>query len=273
MDEQIVAIYCLCDDLLRAMHHVEDKQSRMTDAEVVTTAVVAALYFGGNFELARALLREQRYIPTMLSRSRLNRRLHRVKPFFITLFSVLGEHWKALNSQSIYLIDTFPFRACEHYCVFRVHLYPGREYRGYTASKKGFFHGLKLHLMVTAQGQPVEFFLTPGSFGDIRGLKWFDFDLPVGSEVYADKAYNDYTVEDELAELGITFAPIRKRNSKRPVPPWMTSWQTVHRKVIETAGSLIHQMMPRSIHAVTPTGFEMKIVLLVLALSLHHWLG
>ncbi len=53
MDEQIVTIYCLCDDLLRAMHYVDDKQRRMSDAEVVTTALVSTLYFGGNFERAR----------------------------------------------------------------------------------------------------------------------------------------------------------------------------------------------------------------------------
>ncbi len=40
MDEQIVTIYCLCDDLLRAMHYVDDKQRRMSDAEVVTTGLV-----------------------------------------------------------------------------------------------------------------------------------------------------------------------------------------------------------------------------------------
>ncbi len=272
MDTQIVTIYCLCDDLLKKMHHVDDKQCQMTDAEVLTTAIVATLYFGGNLERARALLGEPRYIPGMLSRSRLNRRLHRVKRFFLTLFAVLGERWKTLNEQAIYLLDTFPLPACEHYRVFRARLYPDMAFRGFTASKKAFFHGLKLHLMVTATGQPVEFFLTPGSCGDIKGLQWFDFDLPVGSEIYADKAYNDYTVEDELAELGLSFKPIRKRNSKRPEPAWMTHWQTVHRKVIETAGSLIHRLMPRRIHAVTAAGFEMKIVLFVLALSLHHWL-
>ena len=63
MDEQIVTIYCLCDDLLRAMHRVDDPQCQMSDAEVVTTALVATLYFGGNFERARALLAAPRYIP------------------------------------------------------------------------------------------------------------------------------------------------------------------------------------------------------------------
>jgi hypothetical protein len=38
--------------------------------------------------------------------------------------------------------------------------------------------------------------------------------------------------------------------------------------MIETAGSLIEQMLPKSIHAVTPQGFELKVALFVVAYSL-----
>lgn len=273
MDTEIIAIYCVCDDLLKAMQHVEDRQCQMNDAEVMTTAIVAAYCFGGNIEWARAMLQQQGYIPTMLCRSRLNRRLHRVKPYFLTLFEHLAEHWKAQNSASLYVLDSFPVAACDQYRILRARLYQGRTYRGYTASKRRYFYGLKLHLVVTAAGQPVEFFLTPGSCADVTGLQWFDFDLPAGAEVYADKAYNDYRIEDELADLGIHLLPLRKKNSQRPHPPWVTAWISLHRKVVETAGSLMQRAMPKSIHAVTAAGFEMKVVLFVLGLSLHHLLG
>ena len=45
----------------------------MTDAEVMTTAILAALRYGGNFELARHALQEEGYIPLMLSKSWFNR--------------------------------------------------------------------------------------------------------------------------------------------------------------------------------------------------------
>ncbi len=32
MDTQIVVVFCLCDDMLKALHHYEDKQCQMTDA-------------------------------------------------------------------------------------------------------------------------------------------------------------------------------------------------------------------------------------------------
>jgi hypothetical protein len=55
MDTQIVAVFCLCDDMLKALHHFEDPQSQISDAEVMTTAIIAALYFGGNIEKARGI--------------------------------------------------------------------------------------------------------------------------------------------------------------------------------------------------------------------------
>jgi hypothetical protein len=46
MDEQIIATYCLCDDLLKAIHQHADPQCKMRDAEVMTTALTAAFSTG-----------------------------------------------------------------------------------------------------------------------------------------------------------------------------------------------------------------------------------
>ena len=82
MDDKIIATFCLCDDLLKAIHHYESPQCQMNDAEVMTTALVAALFFGGKHESARLMLKENGYIPQMLSKSRFSRRLHRVKTIY-----------------------------------------------------------------------------------------------------------------------------------------------------------------------------------------------
>jgi hypothetical protein len=270
MDTQIVAVFCLVDDILKAMRHREDEQCQMSDAEVMTTAILAVLYFGGNYTLARRLLASQGYIPRMLGKSRFSRRLHRIKPFFVTLFQVLGEYWKDLNEGSIYSIDTFPIPVCDNYRISRAKLYQGEQYRGYIASKKRYYYGVKLHLIVTQAGQPVEFMLSPGSFFDGSGLYAFDFDLPEGSQVVGDKAYNNYAVEDMLEVADIHLSPFRKKNSKRPVPPWIRYLQFHYRKMIETTGSLLTNLLPKKIHATSPLGFELKIVLFVLACSLNY---
>jgi hypothetical protein len=270
MDTQIILIYCLCDDLLKALQHHEDGQCQMSDAEVMTVALVAALHFRGNFALAGRMLLEQGYLPVMLGRSRFSRRLHRIKRMFVTLFAYLGEHFKAMNEESVYIIDTFPIAACDNYRIPRSKRYRGEAYRGYQASKKRYFYGLKVHLLVTANSQPVEFFLTPGGVGDVEGLDCFDFDLPEQSQIIGDKAYNDYELEDVLLEADLHLLPMRKHNSKRPLPPWMRYLQAHFRKAVETAGSLLEQLLPKSIHSVTAEGFELKLVLFVLALSISR---
>lgn len=270
MDSQIIAVFCLCDDMLKALDHYQDKQCQMSDAEVMTTALVAALHFRGNFELARRLLQEQGYIPVMLSRSRFNRRLHRLTDLFGALFSLLGETWKELKADSIYSIDSFPIAACDTYRIPRSRRYRGEVWRGRQASKKRYFYGLKLHLLVTQYGQPVEFFLTPGSTSDTSALKLYHFDLPEGAWVIGDKAYTDYRVEDMLSEADIQLLPFRKKNSKRPVPPWVRYLQACYRKAIETTGSLVERLLPKSIHAITAQSFELKVALFVLACSFSY---
>ena len=270
MDAQIVAVFCLCDDMLKALQHYEDPQSQISDAEVMTTAIVAALYFGGNIEKARAHLQEYGYVPRMLGKSRFNRRLHRVADLFLTLFSLLGETWKELNANSIYVIDSFPVAACDNYRICRSRLYRGEEWRGYQASKRRYYYGLKIHLLITEQGQPVEFFLSPGSYSDTNALKVFFFDLLEGSKVTGDKAYTDYVVEDTMNEAQVYLTPLRKKNSTRPVPPWVHYLISSYRKMIETTGSLIEQLLPKHIHAVTARGFELKVAIFVLACSINY---
>jgi hypothetical protein len=274
MDDKIIATFCLCDDLLKAMHHQEDRQCQMNDAEIMTTACVASLFFRGNHESARAMLQQHGYIPHMLSKSRFSRRLHRIKETFIMLFNLLGETWKTLNTEAVYVIDSLPVAVCDNIRIRRSKIYSDEMFRGYQASKKRYFYGLKIHLMVTQDGQPVECFLTHGGFGDVDALKYYAYELPDGSIIYADKAYNDYEIEDLLKAVDhIQLIPMRKKNSKRVLPPYISFVQSYHRKRVETAGSLIEQLLPKSIHAVTPQGFELKVALFVIASSLNCYLN
>ena len=45
MDDKIVATFCLCDDLLKTIHHQVDNQCQMNDAAIMTTALIASLFF------------------------------------------------------------------------------------------------------------------------------------------------------------------------------------------------------------------------------------
>ena len=108
----------------------------------------------------------------------------------------------------------------------------------------------------------------------MEALKCYAYELPDGAMIYADNAYNDYEMEDLLQEVDhIQLLPMRKKNSKRTLPPSIAFVQSSHRKRVETAGSLIAQLLPKSIHAVTSQGFALKVALFVIASSLNGYLN
>ena len=74
-------------------------------------------------------------------------------------------------------------------------------------------------------GAPVEFFLTPGHFSDVLALDLFEFDLPPGSTIYGDKAYNWYLLEDLLAKLsnGCCLNTSMRSHLKASSPKWCSS--------------------------------------------------
>ena len=129
---------------------------------------------------------------------------------------------------------------------------------------------MRVHLVVSADGEPVEFSLAAASETDIAVFKELDLDLlPEGSIICADKGYTDYHYEDLLKEVGLHLKAQRRKNSKRPMPVWEEFLSKPIRQYIETVFSKLSAMFSRKIHAVTPRGFELKIVCFLLAFSIQ----
>ena len=287
MDDTITTIYCLCDDFLKAMpHRRDDPQVRLSTAEVMTIPLVAATFFSGNIDKARRFLHEYGYMPRMISKSHLNRRIHRIEPtLWRVLFELLAQAFKERNNPEFqtYAVDSLPVAVCDNIRIHRCRIYPLEEghdddedgtlkkksFRGYIASKRRYFYGLRVHLVVTGPGEPVEFSLAAGSEADVAVFKDLNLDLPEGSIICADKAYTDYDYEDLLEEVGLHLKAQRKKNSKRPMPAWEEFLGKPIRQYIETVFSQLTELFAKKIHAVTPRGFELKIVWVLLAFSIQ----
>jgi hypothetical protein len=274
MEDTIVTTYYLCDEFLKAVGHRDDPQVRLSSAEVMTVALVAATFFGGNVESTRLFLDEYGYIAKAISKSRFNRRLHTIDScLWQQLFELLAEVFKYNNATGSYVVDSLPIAVCDNIRIRRCKLYPpqehGKAFRGYIASKRRYFYGLRVHLVVSEAGEPVEFSLAAASEADIAVFKELDLELPEGSIIHADKAYTDYHYEDLLQEVGLHLKAQRRKNSKRPMPAWEEFLGKPIRQYIETVFSKLSAMFARKIHAVTPRGFELKIVCFLLAFSIQ----
>jgi hypothetical protein len=266
--DHTTALYCIVDDLLKAIGHKDDCRCELTDAEVITAALVAAFNFGGNIERSRSFLQETGLMPRMLSRSRLNRRLHRVGDLLHTLFHQLGVALKELSSSTRYLLDSFPVALCDNMRISRCRLVRDKELRGYIASKRRYFYGVRVQVVTTEEGVPVELAFLPGAASDVRGLGVLPLALPEDSQLFMDSGYTDYGAEDAAAiSDGVEFAPSRKTNSQRGDDVWRSYYKQLMRKRIETVFSQITNLFPKQIHAVTLDGFLLKVSMFVIAFA------
>ncbi len=265
-----LVIYCFIDDLLKSLGYKQDTRAQMTDSEVITVALIAMLYFSGNFEKARVVLAELGLIRRMLSRSRLNRRIHLLSDMIGLVFHRFGSVLKQMNYESRYLLDSFPVALCDNIRIKRCRIVRDESYRGYQAAKRRFFYGVRVSVITTAEGIPVEFVILPARFADIEGLAHLPLDLPNGSDLIADAAYTQYEWAEYLKTEGIRFLVQARRNTRQAIEPFLEDYKRIFRRRIETVFGELMKLFPRKIHATTLKGFLMKIQLFLFAFQIHN---
>lgn len=273
MIQKSIAIYVFIDDLLKEIDYKEPENRNMSDAEIVTTVLVSAIYFSGHHEKAMSFMSSTGMVTHMLSKSRFNRRLHQIRDLIVDLFFQLSALIKDLNISSEYSIDSFPVHTCDNIRIIRTKLVQGAVYRGKKASMRRYFYGYNIHLLCTADGIPVEYTFLPGSKHDSNALKQMPLQVPPGSKIYADSGYTNYAIEDMLKDAeNIDLLVQRKSNSKKKHEPYVDYLITSMRKRIETTFSEISNFLPKKIHAVTEFGFLLKVVIFIFGYAISRTL-
>jgi hypothetical protein len=261
----VIAIYIFIDDVLKKIKHKDDKQVKVTDAEVITIALISALYFYGHQERAMDYFKSHKIFSNAIGKSRFNRRLHRLDGLIEDLFLQLGNILKELNTSKEYMMDSFPVSVCHNIRISNCRLLPKDEaFRGKCVSKREYFYGIKIQMIATQNGVPVEYCFVPGCYSDAKGMHSLPYDLPENSRNICDSAYTNYVFEDILKDAWILHDSTRKSNSKRKEPPFVSFYKNCKRKLIECVFSVITRMFPKKIHATTFKGFLLKLKLWIL---------
>jgi hypothetical protein len=270
MCDSTLAIYCFIDDFLKASGHREDIRVEVTDAEVITIAISAMLHFGGNFNKSRLVLTELGLIKRLLSRSRFSRRVTRLTDLIARLFHQLGSVLKDLHWESRYLLDSFPLPVCDNIRIKRCRIVRDERYRGKMTSFRRYFYGVRVQIIATSDGIPVEFCILPGACSDLQGLAELALDLPPMSQLFVDGGYNFYEWEDYLLEIKeLQLQVPRRSNSQRAREPWLEIHKSLVRKYIETTIGEISKLFPKKIHATNLNGFLLKIALFLFAFQIN----
>jgi hypothetical protein len=265
LPDKVIAIYCFVDDLLTGLGHHTKEGCRTTDAEIITTALVSALVFKGNQCVAIDYMRSHNMTPRLPKKSGFTKRLHALCDLLLMIFQQVGHFIKRLHVGHRYLLDSFPLAVCHNIRIRRCKLLKGKEYRGWIPGKQQYFYGVRIQLITTEDGTPVEVCFVPGSANDAEAIGRLLWDFEPGDSIVEDSAYTHYLFEDMAREAGIDIQTIRKRNHKRKDEPWINYLKRCYRKRIETPFSGIVDFLPKALHCVTTQGFFLKALLFLMA--------
>jgi hypothetical protein len=86
--EHIIGIYVVIAETMRVLGHASHRLAEVSDAEVLTVAVVAAAFFANHHARAPAVLRATGYLARVLCVSRFSRRLHALADWLALLLDV-----------------------------------------------------------------------------------------------------------------------------------------------------------------------------------------
>ena len=264
----IITCFVSIDDLMKAYEHQSHYHAKVSDAEILTVAVVAAKYFNNNHKLTLSLLTQMHYLSGKIDLSRFNRRLHNLADWFELILETLASLFR---QGEVFVIDSLPVPVCRWARRWRCRKVRGGEFCGYCAAKEEKFFGYRLHLICTPSGVPVNYSLLPAHLHDLTPIHELTFVLGPKARVYADKGYNCLAEEASiLAESGVRLVPIRRKNMQNH--PWQDREDLrEYRKSIETANSQLEKFGLQRLYARTMPGFELKVQANILALALTNY--
>lgn len=217
MREDITNLFCFVDDFcIEFEKHIKSvtiggeekvvRKPRLRDSELVT---IMLIYHESGYKNFKAFCYDKLHMyrqefPGLLSYNRLVELLPRVLHIFAALLHFLLKK----DHNGVSFADSTPIEVCTpkrrySHKVLKAFANLGR-------SSKGWFYGMKLHLIITTQGELVDVKLTPGNTDDRNALSTMTKRLK--GLLFADKGYIGKNIFEKLWNLGIKLITGIRKN-------------------------------------------------------------
>ncbi|WP_447008799.1 IS982 family transposase [Saccharothrix sp. DSM 118769] len=282
IDTLATALYVRTDDLLKDAPHLAPwrpkvgLKPRLTDAELVTLAVIQALL--GFTSEARFLRHAHAHLGHLFhylpGQSGYNKRLRHASGLVKQVIRLLAVD-TTLWTDDVWPVDSTPVECGRSRQTTKRSELAGWAQYGYCASHSRWFWGLRLHLVCTPGGLPVAFALT-GAKADERttllDILAVDPALTAerpGQTLIADKNYYGREFEHALAAAGVELLrPARKGETPRPGARLFKPL----RQVIESINQTFKAQLDLERHGGRTTpGVIARVLQRVLALTAAIW--
>jgi len=173
------------------------------------------------------------YFPHLISYERFVARIVHYLPglfLFLKYATLLSER------RGTYFIDSKKLVVCDNHRIHSHKVFEGLAQRGKTST--GWFFGLKLHLVINAQGQLMNFLLTPGNVADNNQDVLQHLLAGLQGECYGDKGYLTSLFE-RFYRQGLQLITKVRNKMKNKLLPLQQALKLRKRALIESVNDLL----------------------------------
>jgi hypothetical protein len=277
LDTLLIALYVeLTDRVIPTLgiRRGPGRPPQVTDAELVCLAVAQVLlrYHDERHWLRAAPRRVGHLFPRLLGQSEYNHRLKAVSPLMEAALRWLADHTPT-SAELLRLLDGTPVGCGQSTTTAKRSGLFGYAGYGYEPSHSRYYWGVKLLLLVTAEGTVTGFALAnPKLLGERQAVRQLLVHQPAnrppaGSAVVSDKGLSGEQTEAFFADLDLVLVrPARADEHRpRPFPNWL------RQRVEAVIWTLKHQLGLEHHGGRVPAGLWARIVQRLLALNAAVW--
>jgi hypothetical protein len=259
--------YVLVDDAFKVLHtqfgqwRTRGAKPRFSDSEVITVALIADTFFGGDEHKTLSFVRQYHHdmFPLLPAPGQFNHRRRALALITEQVRRVLLVQWGLLaQGDTIRLTDSAPIPICTYTRakLNKTICHDRHLYFGYTPARKAKLFGFRLHLGTSTEQVVDNWLLAPASMHDSQVTALYEGEVPgalAGLQMLGDGAFNNPGWAQAMRhkhgdEMHMWSVP--RRDSRKPWPAEFRRVVARLRRRVETALSVLQTVFnieqPRS---------------------------
>lgn len=237
MKRDFTKLYCFVDDFMKdfKLHKavINSSKSKPGLMNYLTTSEVLTILIGfhqSSFDCFKHYYKEVILIDhsndfQLVTYEHFTKLIGKCLPFLTMLLHHLFDECSGIS-----FVDSTSLAVCKNYRIYSHKVFKGIAQRGKTT--KGWFYGLKLHLIINSEGGLVKASFSPGNKDDRKHFTTMT--NSIFGKVFGDRGYISKELFDDLWSKGIQLVTRIKKNMKNILMSVTDKIMLLKRTLIET---------------------------------------
>ncbi|WP_422653653.1 IS982 family transposase [Flavobacterium sp.] len=250
---------------------------KMSDASLIalTLSAEATGIDSENYFWHKLKSEHQQDFPTLIERSRFNRRRKILAPFI----QLINERLAALmnEGENFFLVDSIPIPVCQKARASRSKIckeqFETSPDMGFSAVSDSYYYGYKLHLVTSIKGIFQSMDMTKASMHDVKYLSDIKYSSLNNCTLIADKGYLSAEYQADLFSCCNIRLKTPQRTNQKNFRPFPAVFKRCRKRIETLFSQLCDQMMLKRNYAKSFVGAAIRILSKITAVTFLQFLN